>query len=503
MKVEPRVHDHVLTDVFLFTGPRIVNCDFNTSWETSMKTAVMKFGGTSVGSVEAIAQMTKIVVAENQRWDRICVVLSAMSGVTDLLITGAEGAARGDNKCYREVLNTLKDKHYQVLENLLSPAEQERVKPAINNDLDAFETFCSSIAVLGEVTPRAMDVVSSLGEKLIVELSAAILRDQGLDCRGVDSSELIITDQTFQNAVPLMDETCRRVKDILLPQMVDNILPIVTGYKAANMEGVTTTLGRGGSDYSAAILADCLDADELWIWTDVDGVMTADPKIIPDAQVIPRLSYQELSELAYFGAKVVHPRTIRPVIEKNIPIRVGNTFQPQLQGTMILPEAEQIPSTVKAITVIRDLSLVNVAGRGMLGVPGIAARTFAAVASQKASVLMITQASSEQSIAFVIETSRSRGVIEAVEREMALELNRRDIDRIWSLDDVVIVTAVGRGLRNTPGVGAGIFTALADGQVNVIAAAQGSSESCLSLVVAAEDAERAVREIHDRVILHP
>lgn len=468
-----------------------------------MKTAVMKFGGTSVGSADAISRMAEIVVSENQRWDRVCVVLSAMSGVTDALIEGAQRAARGEPGAYLDVLRDLQDKHYRVLEEQLSPAEGASVKTLIDEDLEAFEAFCKSIEVLGEVTPRAMDVVSSLGEKLVVQLAAALLRDKGLKCQAVDSSDLIVTDRTFQNAVPLLKETCRRIQSILLPLLDEGILPVVTGFKAATPEGVITTLGRGGSDYSAAILADCLEAEELWIWTDVDGVMTADPRLIPSAQVIPRLSYQELSELAYFGAKVVHPRTIRPVIEKNIPIRVLNTFHPELQGTMILPEAEQIPSTVKAITVISGLSLVNVAGRGMLGVPGIAARTFAAVASQKASVLMITQASSEQSIAFVIETSRTPGVIAAIEGEMALELSRRDIDKVWSLDDVVIVTAVGRGLRTTPGVGARVFTALAEAGINVIAAAQGSSESSLSLVVAAGDAETAVREIHESVILNP
>lgn len=468
-----------------------------------MKTAVMKFGGTSVGSADALSRMAEIIVSENQRWGRVCVVLSAMSGVTDMLIDGARSAARGEGEIYQGILGDLTDKHYQVVDKILSADESARVKPLISRNLEAFKDFCKSIEVLGEVTPRALDVVSSLGEKLVVELAAALLRDQGLNCQAVDSSDLIVTDRTFQNAVPLMEETCQRVQNVLLPMLEEGVLPIVTGFKAATPEGVTTTLGRGGSDYSAAILADCLKADELWIWTDVDGVMTADPRLVPGAQVIPRLSYQELSELAYFGAKVVHPRTIRPVIERDIPIRVLNTFHPELQGTVILPEAEQIPSTVKAITVIRNLSLVNVAGRGMLGVPGIAARTFAAVASQKASVLMITQASSEQSIAFVIETSRTPAVIGAIEREMALELKRRDIDRVWSLDDVVIVTAVGRGLRTTPGVGARVFSALADAGVNVIAAAQGSSESSLSLVVAQADAETAVREIHESVILNP
>jgi aspartate kinase len=313
--------------------------------------------------------------------------------------------------------------------------------------------------------------------------------------------ELIITDDKFQNAVPLMDATRERVAERLSPLLDEDVIPIVTGFIGATEDGVTTTLGRGGSNYSAAILGDCLNADEVWIWTDVDGVMTTDPRIVPDAQVLPVLSYNEVSELAYFGAKVVHPRTIRPVVERDIPLRVKNTFNPTHPGTRINQEAKAAPSTVKAVTAIEGLSLVNIEGRGMMGVPGIAARTFAAVASQGASVLMITQASSEQSISFLIPTETVDSVINAVEDEMALELARKDIDRVWSMDDVVIVTAVGSGLRTTPGVGARIFGALAQAEINVIAIAQGSSECSISLAVAAEDAANAVRQIHSEVIL--
>jgi aspartate kinase len=276
----------------------------------------------------------------------------------------------------------------------------------------------------------------------------------------------------------------------------------VTGFIGATEDGVTTTLGRGGSDYSAAILGVCLGADEVWTWTDVDGVMSADPRMVPDARVIPTLSYSEVGELAYFGAKVLHPRTIRPVVEHGIPLWVKNTFNPRCPGTRIVREPETAPGTVKAVTAIEGLSMVTVEGRGMMGVPGIAARTFAAVASRGASVLMISQASSEQSISFVIPTAAAVPVIAAIEDEMALELARRDVDRVWSLDDVVIVTAVGAGMRGTPGVAHRIFGALAEKSINVIAVAQGSSECSISLVVAAADAVEAVQQIHRKVINH-
>jgi aspartate kinase len=230
--------------------------------------------------------------------------------------------------------------------------------------------------------------------------------------------------------------------------------------------------------------------------------MTADPRVVSDARVIPEVSFNEISELAYFGAKVLHPKTIRPVLERGIPLWVKNTFNPSHPGTRISRKVTHTPGIITAVALIRDLSMVTVEGRGMLGVPGIAARTFAAVARQGASVLMISQASSEQSICFVIPTTNVPSVIKSVEDEMALELTRRDIDRVWALDNIVIVTAVGAGLRNTPGIAGRIFSALGMANINVIAIAQGSSEFSISIVVAADEADYAMQQIHQEVILN-
>ncbi|MCK4898901.1 MAG: aspartate kinase, partial [Anaerolineales bacterium] len=247
---------------------------------------------------------------------------------------------------------------------------------------------------------------------------------------------------------------------------------------------------------------DCLDADEVWTWTDVDGVMTADPREVPDARVIPELSFNEISELAYFGAKVLHPKTLRPLVERDIPLWVKNTFNPTYPGTQILRSPQAVKGKVTAISAIRELSMITVEGRGMMGVPGIAARTFTAVARQGASVLMISQASSEQSICFVIPANAEASVIQSIEEEMALELTRRDIDRVWAMEDIVIGTAVGAGLRHTPGISGRIFSALGDADINVIAIAQGSSEYSISIVVAAKDADHAMQQIHQEVILN-
>ena len=467
-----------------------------------MSTLIMKFGGTSVGSAKAHAQAAEIILEQAREWDRLVVVVSAMSGVTDLLIKGARTASQGDDQTYQGVVKDLRTRHYRVVDELLdSSGEQAHIKASADQYLDDFAVFCNSIHVLGELTPRAMDAISSFGERINARILAAILRQQGLQSEAVDSTELIITDEKFQNAVPLMDLTRKQIEKVLIPRLDQGEVPVVTGFMAATEKGVTTTLGRGGSDYSASILGVCLDADEVWIWTDVNGVMTSDPKIVPEAISLPLLSYNEISELAYFGAKVVHPRTIRPVVEGGIPLRVKNTTNPKHPGTLIDQNPDLGKSTVKAVTLIEGLSMVNVEGRGMMGVPGIAARTFAAVASQGASVLMITQASSEQSISFLLPMESVELVLSALRDEMVLELARKDIDKIWSMDNMVIVTAVGAGLRETPGIGARIFGALAEVGINVIAVAQGSSECSISLAIKAKDAAHAVCQIHKVVLL--
>jgi len=468
-----------------------------------MSILTMKFGGTSVGDPQALSQAAKLVLACAEDWERVVVVVSAASGVTDALIEGALTAAGGDGQTFLRIEEELRARHHAVIEELLSPgADGTSLLAMVDERLAEFTAFCRSIHVLGEVTPRAMDTIVSVGERINAQLLAALLRLRGAKSDAVEATELIVTDATFQKAVPLMAPTRDRVTRRLVPLMASGTIPVVTGFIGATEDGVTTTLGRGGSDFSAAILGDALDSDEVWIWTDVDGVMTADPRIVPEAERIPVLSYGEIAELAYFGAKVLHPRAIRPVVERGIPLWVKNTFNPSCPGTRIVQEPESNDGTVKAVTAINDLSMVTVEGRGMMGVPGIAARTFAAVASQGASVLMISQASSEQSICFVIPTDHVPAVVGAVEEEMAAELRRRDIDRVSSLDEMVIVTAVGAGLRGTPGVAARTFGALAQAGINVVAVAQGSSECSISLVVAAEDAAPAVRQIHEEVILN-
>ena len=341
----------------------------------------------------------------------------------------------------------------------------------------------------------------------MARILAAALRNRGERATAVEATEAIITNGRHGSAAPLMDETREAAQARLMPLLAQGVTPVVTGFIAATKDGVTTTLGRGGSDYTAAILGASLDSDEVWIWTDVDGVMTADPRVVSEARTLPEISYAEAAELSYFGAKVLHPKTILPAVEQGIPLRILNTFNPPSfppagrgdergRGTLIVAEAAPSEFAVKGITSIKGLSLVTVEGRGMLGVPGVAARVFTAVAQEGISVLMISQSSSEQNICFVIRQEAVERALRALESAFELELARRNVDRIWAQDEVAIIAVVGAGMKGTPGIAAKVFSALGKHGVNVISIAQGSSEYNISFVVDEGDMENAVRYVH-------
>jgi bifunctional aspartokinase / homoserine dehydrogenase 1 len=461
-----------------------------------MSLLVMKFGGTSVGNAAAIESLATITRDQRAEWGRVVVVVSAMNGVTDMLLEGARTAAHGDRTTYVGLARRLRDKHAAALAELVGDGEEFVVRDQVERLIDEFELLCHSVNVLGEASARALDAISSLGERMSVRVVAAALRAREIDAEAIDAGEIIITTDHFGGAVPLQAQTQERTQARLGPLLERGIVPVVTGFIGATADGVTTTLGRGGSDYSGAIVGAALGAGEVTIYTDVDGVMTTDPRLAPDARVIPVLSYAEMSELAYFGAKVLHPRTIRPVVERDIPLRIRNTFNPEHPGTLVVQAVAPNGQAIKAVTAIRGLSLITVEGRGMIGVPGVAARTFGAVANVGANVLMISQASSEQSICFVVPTAVAHAVAGSLEEGLAVELARRDVDRISARDGVVIVTAVGAGMRDTPGVASQVFGALAAHEINVIAIAQGSSECSISVVVDGHDGDAAVHAIH-------
>jgi len=470
---------------------------------------VMKFGGTSVGSGERMLHIAHIVRDVRAGWlppghpggirqdGRITVVVSAMNGVTDSLLKAAKAAATGERAAC-EIAQNLWERHHQVARMLALPEEQEQVVAAVDALIQEFRNLCLAMSILGENTPRSLDAIASIGERLSVRLVAAALRREGLPATAVDATQLIVTDDRFTDASPLLEETEQRTRRHLLPLMEAGQIPVVTGFIGATREGWTTTLGRGGSDFSAAILGYCLDADEVWIWTDVDGVMTADPRVVPGAFTIPEISYAEIAELSYFGAKVVHPKTILPAMEKDIPIRILNTFRPDGPNTLIVarPTNNNHHILIRGVTSIKGVSLVMVRGRGMLGVPGIAARVFSTVAAERISVLMISQSSSEQSICFVIRQNEAERALQMLEQAFASEIAARNVDQIRVLEDAAILAIVGAQMRETPGIAARVFSALGRAGIHVFSIAQGSSEHNLSLVVAGHQADDAVRAIH-------
>ena len=466
-------------------------------------TIVMKFGGTSIGNADAMAQAVAIVQEQHNRQQKLIVVTSALAGVTNLLLESARLASAGDLGSLPQSAGRLRAAHYEIVSALVkTPTQQNEVNLQLEALTVDYVNLCKAIGILGEATPRALDAVASLGERMSVRLLEAALRSCGLPAQHLDATGLIVTDDCFQSAHPDMDATVRKVRHVLQPLLDSGILPVITGFIGATPRGITTTLGRGGSDYSAALIGAALPASEVWIWTDVDGVMSADPRWVPEAHTLPDLSYRELAELAYYGAKVVHPKTIRPIVDSGIGLRIGNTFNSKEPGTYLVQDSKPRQNgQIKAVTAIRAQQLVTIEGRGMLGVPGVAARAFGAVASTNTSVPLITQASSEQSICFAVPTERTQDVLTALKDVFAAELARRDIDRIWATGETVIVTVVGAGMRQTPGVAGRVFGALGNQGVNVIAIAQGSSEVSISLVVDAGDAERAVRCLHELTML--
>jgi aspartate kinase len=326
---------------------------------------------------------------------------------------------------------------------------------------------------------------------------AAAMRHQGINAVGYDASQFIITDDRYGGASVQWEETQANIENKLLPDMENGIIPILTGFIGGTRDGHITTLGRGGSDYSGAIFAACTDSDELIIWTDVDGVMTTDPRIDRRARVLPYVSYQEVGELAFYGAKVLHPKTVQPILNKGIPLRVRNTFNPRHEGTLIGPNGQPSETVIKAVTCVRNVSLLTVSGKGMIGVPGIAGRTFLAAAKAGTNILMISQASSEQNFCFVVMDDHAQAAKQAIESELAAEIARQDVDGVDVLSDVAIVTSVGAGMRGTPGITGRIFTMMGGNGVNVIAIAQGASECSISFVVDEDNLQKAVVSLHD------
>lgn len=461
-----------------------------------MQIRTMKFGGTSVGDGRAIRRTSELARDSVQDGRAVAVVVSAMSGVTDQLIRAARAAEQGDQDTFRGVRLQLLTRHLQAINACVPESESQAIAEEVSALLDYLLRLCESVAVLGELTTRGLDAVVALGERMSARIVAGCVRGLGLPSEAVEATRLIVTDDRYGSANPLPEPTRQRCREVILPMLEAGTVPIITGFIGATAKGVTTTLGRGGSDFSASLIGACLDSEEIWIWTDVDGVMTADPRIVPDARSLPEISYAEAAELAYFGAKVLHPKTMLPALQAAIPIRTKNSFNPEHPGTLITADAAPAACGVRGITAMKGLSLVTVEGRGMLGVPGVAAKVFSAVAREGISVLMISQSSSELNICFVVPSPSAERVIAALEAEFAIERARQDVDRIWAQGPVGVVAVVGAAMKGTPGIAARVFSALGAHAINVSCIAQGSSEHNLSFVVDDKDVDSAVKAVH-------
>jgi aspartate kinase len=460
----------------------------------------MKFGGTSVGTPDAMRQVVSIVKKEKGQWKNVVVVTSALSGVTDILLKMASQEVMAHPHAVDKYATELIQKHDEIADVLIhDPVLFQTTIQKVNEIISQVVNLCKAIAVLGEATPRVMDTIASAGERMCIHLLAAALQSADVSSEAVEATRLIVTDDHYTDAHPDFAKSKKKTNEVLNPILAKGIVPVITGFVAATESGNITTLGRGGSDYSAALIGAALPADDVWIYTDVDGVMTADPRLVPDAATVPVCSFREIAELAYYGAKVLHPKTIRPVIEAGIGLRVCNTFNPDHPGTRLVSELDARHDVIKAITTVRGLKLVTLEGRGMLGVPGVAARTFETVAKLGTSVPLITQASSEQSICFAVPTGSAEQVITMLTKAFAHEIESRDIDKVWATQEVGIVTVVGEGMRSTPGVAGRVFTALGNNKVNVVAIAQGSSEVSISLVVDGVDVQHALRVLHQLI----
>jgi len=455
---------------------------------------VMKFGGTSVGSAERIAQAAALVTATTAKGHQVVAVTSAMSGVTNALIDAARAASKGTLDA--TLRQRLFERHKAVADALVADAAlRASVLEQVDRRLDRFEKLCYGLSMVHELTPRLLDAISGTGEMLAAPLVAGAIAARGVRSSAIDATEVVVTTDQFGGAEPLMDETRAMLSARVRPLVERGESPVVTGFIGATVDGVLTTLGRGGSDYSAAIVGAALDADEIWIWTDVDGVLSANPSEVPEARTLPEISYSEASELAYYGAKVLHYKTILPAFRQRIPLRILNSFNPSHPGTRVSVEGDPSVPGVKAVTSIRGVSLITISGTGMQGIPGIVAKAFEVVAEQQSNVLMISQASSENNMCFVISAAETPRVVKALRGALELELARGHIEEIEA-QPTAVVAAIGDRMRGTPGIAATVFGALGEEGINVIAISQGSSERNISLVVAESDAVPAVRALH-------
>lgn len=457
---------------------------------------VFKFGGTSLGSAERIEAALALIQQALQTDPHLVVVVSAFGKTTDNLLECAERAAIRDES-YRELLSKLEEHHLECARQLLPPAQQTRVLAELKRWLNDLSDLLSGVYLVKELSPRSRDFILSFGERLSAFTVANALQTRGREARFVDAREIVITDDRFGAARVFQDETRANIRERCAIQGIF----VVTGFIGATGAGETTTLGRGGSDYTASLFGAALQADEIVIWTDVDGMMTADPRKVPKAFPLDCLSYEEAMELSHFGARVIHPPTMQPALDADIPLRIRNSFNPEFRGTRIAKAVEERSAAVTGISSISNVSLLRLQGSGMVGVTGVSMRLFGALAKNDISIILITQASSEHTICFAVEPSATERARRVIEQEFSLELAAKIVSPVVVETDCAVISAVGENMRRRPGIAAKLFRALGRNGINVVAIAQGSSELNISFVISRSDEAKALNAIHEEFFL--
>jgi aspartokinase/homoserine dehydrogenase 1 len=457
---------------------------------------VMKFGGTSMGSAERI-RVAAAICTEQKAQRPVLAVVSAMSGVTDLLLGALRHAEADDEAGIESSIRSLSERHEKTCHELLGePARCDRALAGIRDLIADFRRIAHGMLMLGDRPPKSVDEAIAIGERLSALMIAEYLESSGIAARAINSAEVIVTDAVFGNATPIMEATRRKAGSLIEPLLATGVLPVLTGFNGATVDGRPTTLGRGGSDFSASILAAALDASELWIWTDVDGIMSADPRSVREARVLDALTYNEAAELAYNGAKVLHPRTLAPLIERQIPVWSKNSFHREHPGTRIISTVEA-PSGPRAVTSIANVALVSIepASAAVSGTR-LMARALEALADANAEVLALSSSSYRQSFCFLVRKEELAAVMKSLEADLALELTHGYLKPIAVDDNVGLLALVGEGMRGTPGLAGRLFQAISEQNVNIIAIAQGSSELTISIVVRRDGLERAIQAVH-------
>ncbi|HLY18344.1 MAG TPA: aspartate kinase [Bryobacteraceae bacterium] len=456
---------------------------------------IMKFGGTSVGSAERM-RIAAGIAAENMAQRPVAIVVSAMSKITDLLLDTLRHAEAGDQAGLEANVAKLRERHIATCRELLPPERQAEAEVGIARLIAEFERIAGGMLMLGEMPPRSVDEAIAIGERLSALLIAECLNARGTPAEAINAAEVVVTDAVFGNASPLMEPTRAKARARLLPLIERGVLSVVTGFNGATADGRPTTLGRGGSDFSASILSAALDASELWIWTDVDGIMSADPRLVPNAAVLDEVTYAEAAELAYNGAKVLHPRTLAPLIEKKIPVWSKNSFAPEKPGTRIVP-AISAATGARAVTSLARVALISIEPASPeLSGAHVMARALEALDRANVEVLVFSSSSYRQTFCFLVRAEELEKSRQALESALALELAHDYVHPIQVDEQVGLLAIVGEGMQGKPGIAGRIFTAISREKVNIIAIAQGSSELTIAIVVARDGLDKAVRAVH-------